>query len=114
MELGLNIVFWFFTAVCLSTIIVAIFLTLGKKYRLKSATDRNEKNTSRIIQAFLPEESNNTGHNFIRLIELGFFATPKTDNHSKTFDDKKHLINFRKNLTSENSVALRKIGANYG
>jgi len=114
MGLALDIIFIFFVMVCLGTIIVTVLFVSRIKYNLKSVTGRNEKNISRIIQSFLPDESNNTGDCFVHLIDLGFFATLKTDNHSKTFNDKKHLKDFRKNLTPENAGALRKIGEIYG
>lgn len=115
MGLALDIVFWFFAAICLGTAIVTVILLIArrKEYYIKSATNRDEKNIHRIVQSFLPDGSNNTGQSFVRLIDLGFFATPKTNNHSKVFNDKKHLKNFRKNLTPDKIDALREIGEIY-
>jgi len=113
MELALNISFWLTVVACSSAVLVTVLLACINMNLIKMPP--NKENFPRIFRSFMSTEANhNTGRDFVRLIALGFFVVLKTNNHSKDFDEEKHLKDFRKNLTPENSAALRKIGEIYG
>lgn len=113
MESALNIIDWVIVIVCSSAVFVTLLLVLKNIIRIKKAPSK--KNLPQILHSFmLAEADHNTGRDFVNLIVLGFFVVLKTNNHSKDFDEERHLKDFRKNLTSENSAALRKIGEIYG
>ena len=113
MESALNVVFWVTLTVCSGAVFVTVSLACINLYRVKTAP--TDKDLPRILRSFMSEEANpNRGLNFADLIQICFFVVRKTNNHSKDFDEEKHLQDFRKNLTPANSAALRKIGEIYG
>lgn len=112
MELVMNIAFLALTATCLVGVAVVVSLVIFKIYRSKAAANTMKEELPRTVLEFMSAKvSDKTGGLFVRLIELGFFATVKTNNHSKDFDDKKHLKNFQMNLTPEISTALWQVKA---
>ena len=102
-EPALNIVFWVTLIVCSGTVFVTVLLACISIYHIKTAP--NKKNLSHVFRSFMSAEANhNTGRDFVNLIVLNFFVVLKTNNHSKDFDEEKHLKDFRGNLTPENSA----------
>ena len=113
MEYALNIIFWITVIVCPGAVFFTVLLVCINVYRIKTAP--NKKNLPQVLCSFMSAEANhNTGRDFVHLIEFCFFVVLKTNNHSKDFDEERHLKDFRKYLTPENSAALRKIGEIYG
>jgi len=111
-ELVMNIAFLALIATCLVGVVVMVSLVIFNIRRSKATTSIAKEELPQTVLAFMSAKAGDkTGSLFVRLIELGFFATVKTNNHSKDFDDKKHLKNFQMNLTPEISAALWRVKA---
>jgi hypothetical protein len=112
-EIALNIIFWITVTVYPGMVLFVVVLVCINIYKIKTAP--NMENLPRILDSFMSAKANrNTGRNFVDLIALNFFVVFKTNNHSKDFDEERHLRDFRKNNTPEHSAALRRIGEIYG
>jgi hypothetical protein len=108
----MNIAFLVLAITCLIGVALMVLLVIFNIHRSKTAANRAKEELPRTVLAFMSAKAGDkTGSLFVRLIELGFFATVKTNNHSKNFDDKKHLKNFQMNLTPEISAALWQVKA---
>ena len=112
MELVMNIAFWALGATCLIGVVVMVTLVIFNVHRSKVAASMAKEELPRAVRAFMSAKAGDkTGSLFVRLIELGFFATVRTNNHGKDFNDKKHLKDFQMNLTPEISAALWQVKA---
>jgi hypothetical protein len=112
MELVMNIAFLALAIACLVAVVATVILIIFNIRRSKTTTSMAKEELPRTIRAFMSAKADDkSGSLFVRLIELGFFATVKTNNHGKDFDDKKHLKNFQMNLTPEISSALWQVKA---
>jgi len=113
-EIGL-VVFWVTVVGCSSAVLVTLLVACLNIRFIRKETDKKNTAQAQALHSFLSAKADQkTGGDFVRLVALGFFTALKTNNHSKNFDEREHLKYFRKNLTPENTAAIRRIGEIYG
>ena len=114
MNMILDIATWSFIAIGVGAILFTVLLTLSKNYRSKDMSSKSSGSTEQLAQRFVSQHTGEElGDLYIALIKRGFFASLRTDNHSKDFDDNRQLSDFRKFANPDIVNALKEVGESY-
>lgn len=103
MGILLDVIFVLFIMISILVIACVILPTIFKIHRTKDL--------SALLNKFINSTAQDgLGALYVALIKVGFFTSLRTNNHSKPFDDSRHLGDFKKYATPEIRDALKKVG----